>query len=134
MHPESIEEHHLSVWIIMSCIYFFLAIGSYLVLKKGWAKKQNALLGYRTLMAFRSEKTWRFANNTFFIAFFYINSLSLLINVVAYAITKDYYTGYHYARTFFGICLITLIVLLELTLIIKFNWKGESRHIWKNIS
>lgn len=131
MHPKSLEEEQLVIWTMMSCVYFLLAMFIFLVQKKGWAKKRNALLGYRSIMAFRSEKTWRFANNYFFLFFFYLNVFSLLINNISFILTNNAHTAFLHSRTFFGVFLIIIILLIEVLIIIKFNWKGEPRKYWK---
>lgn len=125
--PRSVEEDSVLFWAILPLVYIFLALGSHFVLKRGWAKNRNALLGYRTIMAFRSQKTWEFANDVFFKCCFYISSISLLIHYVSFGVTEDFGTASTHSRLFFGICFLSLIVLLEIVLLIKFNWKGEPR-------
>lgn len=128
MHPKSLEEEQLVIWVIISCVYFLLAIFSFFVQKKGWAKNPNALLGFRSIMAFRSEKTWQFANDSFFKSFLYVNVIALLIHNISFAMTNNAHEAFLRSRTFFGLSLIAVIVLIEVLTILKFNWKGELRN------
>jgi len=127
MEIKYIENQSFGIWFIITCAYLLLILLSYLVIKKKWAEKQSSLIGFRTIMSFRSDITWHFANTHFFNVFSKISIISLLIHVVYFSVTKNPEQAFVYSRNFYGISFILLVVLLEVILIYKFNWKGEFR-------
>ncbi len=128
MHPKSLEETHLFVWVSVNVLFFFFLVFIILIRVKGWAKKRNSLTGYRTIMSFRSEKVWNYTNNIFFKLFFYLNSICLGMNTIHFAVKKNYFLAYNLSLKIYFISLVVLVLLIEILAIIKFNWKGESRN------
>ncbi len=76
-------------------------------------------------MAFRSDETWKFANQNFFKFLLITTMVTFLLHTIIYAIFKDYAMATNYSRLFFGSSFLGLALLLEIIMIFKFNWKGE---------
>ena len=130
----NMHEQNLFVWVTLNILYFSFCILVVLIKKYKWASKRNATIGFRTIMALRSEKTWDLANFLFFRFWFYINAISLLVNVISFSLKKDFYLANNLSLKFFVLSSIILSILIEILLVIKFNWKGEPRNSEHDLS
>ena len=127
MEDRFVENQSFGIWLIILGAYVLLSILTYISKKRGWVRNRNYFIGFRSIMSGRSELTWKFANKYFLKFFFYITNLSMLIHVCSFIITLNPELAFAHSRSFFGIFFILLIVTLEATLFVKFNWNGTPR-------
>ncbi|QSE96119.1 SdpI family protein [Fulvivirga lutea] len=127
MHPETTEETHIFIWITISLTALFFTMLIILIQKKGWADERNALVGFRSIMAFRSEKTWQFANRHFFASWLYLNISAFIANNILFIVYNNFCTAYKLTVKYYAILFLLMVLSIEIITLIKFNWKGELR-------
>ena len=83
--------------------------------------KINKFFGYRTLLAYKSEKTWRWCNDTCAKLVFVFGPITLLIHVIIFTLSAIYQLNFIWIVVSF---LLSILYYIPIILFIEiYGWK-----------